>query len=122
MPLIGSGILFIHIPKCGGTSIEVAAGLAEKYPTLGLSLTSTEPEPAKLFGGGLQHLTISEIEQHYHHRLLEPIKYSFSVVRDPVDRFVSHFLWRSYRFSDRNIAITRLTKELHFFSMTFTKR
>ena len=53
--------LFIHVPKCAGTSMEVAMGYGRRYPTLGESRTVTTPDYEDLFGGGLQYLTIREV-------------------------------------------------------------
>jgi hypothetical protein len=33
---------------------------------------------------------------------VQPIEHSFSIIRDPVDRFVSHFLWRVARFAEHD--------------------
>jgi len=100
MPLSHSDCLFIHIPKCAGTSVEVALGIADEYPEIGLKPTSTQPHFASMFGGGLQHLTIKEIVRNFPQVITRKGLYSFSVIRDPVKRFVSYFLWKNYRFSD----------------------
>lgn len=100
MPIVGSDVLFIHIPKCAGTSVEVAAGFDKDYPTLGMSPTSTKLDRVRLFGDGLQHLCIREIREQFFDHLPKPINYSFSIVRDPIARFVSHFVWRIVRFSE----------------------
>ena len=101
MPISRSGCLFVHIPKCAGTSIEVALGVADEYPHVGLEPTITKPHFSRLFGGGLQHLTIREIRRNYPEVAARPELHSFSIVRDPVDRFASHFVWKHYRFFDR---------------------
>lgn len=100
MPLSHSDCLFIHIPKCAGTSVEVALGIADEYPEIGLKPTSTQPHFASMFGGGLQHLTIKEIVRNFPQVITRKGLYSFSVIRDPVKRFVSYFVWNNYRFSD----------------------
>jgi len=100
LPICRAGCLFIHIPKCAGTSVEIALGVAEQYPDLGLRPTSTKPNLATLFGAHLQHLTFREICRNYAEVLKHPRLFSFSVVRDPVDRFISHFLWKHYRFAE----------------------
>lgn len=92
-----SRVGFVHIPKCGGTSIEVAIGVAENYPRLGLERTSTAPDYDHLFGGGLQHLSAREMRQSYTAQW-NALDFVFSVVRDPVDRFLSQFCWEYYRF------------------------
>ncbi len=102
---------FIHIPKCAGTSIEVALGISSKYPEIGNQPTKTEPDIPTLFGGGLQHLTIREILSHYNH-FWEEIDFSFTVVRSPIDRFISHFLWKYYRFTKKPHSDEELSKQL----------
>nr|WP_321526648.1 sulfotransferase family 2 domain-containing protein [uncultured Cohaesibacter sp.] len=92
-----SRVGFVHIPKCGGTSIEVAIGVAENYPRLGLERTPTAPDYDHLFGGGLQHLSAREMRQSYTAQW-NTLNFVFSVVRDPVDRFLSQFCWEYYRF------------------------
>jgi hypothetical protein len=101
MPFTGSDCLFVHIPKCAGTSLEVALGIADRYPEIGLKPTVTAPDIRRLFGGGLQHLTIKEIEKNFPDVMKREGLFSFSTVRDPVDRFFSHVLWKHHRFSDR---------------------
>ena len=44
--------LFVHIPKCAGTSLEIAMSYGRRYPTLGESRTATTPDYDDLFGGG----------------------------------------------------------------------
>jgi len=100
VPISRSGCLFVHIPKCAGTSVEVALGVADEYPAIGIKLTSTKPHLPTLFGGGLQHLTIREIRRNYPEAANRPGVFSFSIIRDPVDRLVSHFLWKHHRFAD----------------------
>lgn len=100
MPYSKSNCLFIHIPKCAGTSIEVSLGVAEKYPELGIQPTSTTASISSLFGSGLQHLTIREIAKNYPSIFSSPNLFSFSVLRNPIDRFISHVSWKHYRFSE----------------------
>ncbi len=100
MPLTDSGCLFIHIPKCAGTSIEMSLGIADAYPEIGLRPTSTQPDLSHLFGAGMQHLTVREIRENFADVLQDRVRYEFSVVREPVDRLVSHFVWKEFRFND----------------------
>ena len=88
---------FVHIPKCGGTSIEWALGIAKDYPAIGLKATKTVPDNRLLFGGGLQHLTAREFVRN-HTKLWKSLRFSFSVVRDPLERLISHFFWVESRF------------------------
>jgi hypothetical protein len=114
VPIGRSGCLFVHIPKCAGTAVEVALGVAEEYPDIGLKKTVTRPHIASLFGGGMQHLTIREIRRNFSD-LSAQSSWSFSIVRDPVDRFISHVLWKHHRFAesplDDAIAIKMLSTE-----------
>lgn len=87
----GQVFLFIHIPKCAGTTIE--HGL-EDY-TLGL----LDRETHSNYG--------FYSPQHYHAEILEKIlnlnliEFSFSIVRNPIDRFVSE-----YRFQVQHFGLT----------------
>lgn len=104
MPL-ARGCLFIHIPKCAGTSVEVALGIADEYPKIGLEPTAAAPDAATLFGGGLQHLTIREIRSNFPEIMDRQSLVTFSIVRDPVDRFISHFAWKHNRFNDGDLDV-----------------
>jgi hypothetical protein len=111
MPVSSDGkCLFVHIPKCGGTSIEIALGIADSYPKIGLEPTSTSPNFRTLFGGGLQHLTAKEIQNNFGD-IWRAKKKSFSIMRDPVDRLVSHFIWKHYRFSDLTLPIAEVLEK-----------
>ena len=91
MPLfIKSKILFIHIPKCGGTSIE--------------SLMADLGDPPALFdhsgqvminGHSPQHLTYGEMDQL---GLCSPELQMFAVIRDPLERVISEYAYlENYR-------------------------
>lgn len=86
MPICTSGknvIFFAHIPKTGGSSIE--AYLRQKGE---LSLFG---EP-KIDGVHLQHLTREQVSG----LATSPtFDHSFAIVRSPVARIVSEFIWRS---------------------------
>jgi hypothetical protein len=108
-------LVFVHIPKCAGTSIEVAAGFGRQYPSLGLQPTAIEEDRAKLFGGGLEHVSIREILTTYRD-LFDEKPRSFTIVRDTVDRFVSHFVWRFYRFNENHPPLVQALEELRRFA------
>ena len=90
--------LFIHIPKCAGTSLEIAMDYGRRYPTLGQSRTSTTPDYDYLFGGGLQHLSIREVVENYPHHLNQ-VKLRFPIIRRPVERMISAYGWKTFRFN-----------------------
>lgn len=111
MPLVrtpSGNLLFIHIPKTGGTSVE--RHLAGSFDVELIGRDAARKGPCKL--------------QHYHGALLEealkdvPVAMSFMIVRHPVDRIVSEFkfqtrkptrFWRGLSFSRwlrRNLART----------------
>ncbi|MCU0829871.1 MAG: sulfotransferase family protein [Tabrizicola sp.] len=81
---------FAHVPKCGGTSVE--AYLIERFGTLGLhDWTYNEvPEHLRWSRTSPQHIPVATL------RTLFPeswIASSFSVVRHPVTRLISAFLF-----------------------------
>jgi hypothetical protein len=89
-------LLFIHIPKTGGTTILTSLGLWQSQRSANLRTLFGD------FGGiDLQHLTLSQAEQ-----FLTPAEfaqyYKFSFVRNPWDRAVSAALWQG-RFPDEGI-------------------
>lgn len=104
---------FVHIPKCGGTSLEMALGIAKSYPDLGIKKTKTDADKSVIFGGGLQHLTVRKLRRNYAAQW-NGLDESFTVVRDPLDRLVSHLFWRISRFEaldeDEEEVIRRLEK------------
>lgn len=119
--------LFIHIPRTGGSSVEVS-----------LAIPPTERDPSRkdtknLFGpsthGYLQHYTLSQLIDE---RLLNEQQRSdyvvFSFVRNPWDRLVSAYFYnfalkskggeKFYTFSDMLELLPNLAAERqHFFPM-----
>lgn len=86
MPLLRSEkILFIHIPKTGGTSIEAAL---KTIGPLELFDSSSTNQCQELFGHSPQHCTIQELAK-------LGISYkdyqTFAVVRHPYERVVSEY-------------------------------
>lgn len=94
--------LFVHIPKCAGTSLEIAMGYDRRYTTLGKSRTVTTPNYDDLFGGALQHLSIREAVENYPHCLTQ-VKLRFAVIRHPVERIISAYGWKRYRLNHASV-------------------
>lgn len=81
----GKRILFVHIPKTGGTSIEAAfrrAGFEETYHSKEFTPRGCRP----------QHFTAADLVQEFPGL---PFDYVFAVVRDPAMRFSSERVWRA---------------------------
>lgn len=93
-------IIFVHIPKCSGTSIEVALNLQnpenmyDKHGKNSMNIVTR------------QHLTLAEIEKH-----VGDISgyYKFTVIRNPYDRIVSAFHWLSH-----NVYVPESIKKMGF--------
>lgn len=89
-------LLFVHIPKTGGTSV---------LTLLGLWAADRAPNFQTLFGDfgelDLQHMTLRQLRQ-----FLTPAEYreyyKFSFVRNPWDRTVSSAFWHA-RFQEEGI-------------------
>ena len=99
--------LFIHVPKCAGTSMEVAMGYGRRYPTLGESRTVTTPDYEDLFGGGLQYLTIREVIENYP-GCLTRVGLRFAIIRNPVERMISAYGWKTYPFNHSDLPSPRV--------------
>lgn len=84
-----NNLVFIHIPKTGGSSIEHMLGLIHREnlfsptPLEGLIPATKTP----------QHFTWLELRQNLPSAFLDTA-YKFAFVRNPWDRFVSEYCWR----------------------------
>ncbi len=85
-------------------------GYGRRYPTLGESKTVMEPDYDDLFGGGLQHLSIRETVENYPHCLSE-VKLRFAVIRHPVERIISAYSWKTYRFNHARLPSPKVSAE-----------
>ena len=84
-------ILFIHIPKTGGTVIENQLKFLYKETLFGLNISLLDPPYNKIY---LQHQYYTTLYQ-FKNRLninFDNIK-TFSVVRNPYDRVISDLFW-----------------------------
>lgn len=97
----GVNVLFVHIPKTGGTSIEAF------FKSDGWEMSFFDP------GGvsSLNHL-LKCSPQHLHRELLcdlfflEKFDYIFTVVRNPIERIRSEYTWRKMHGLDlKNLSI-----------------
>lgn len=83
--------IFIHVPKCAGTSIENALK-TNQMQWFGYD---------RKIQGFLQHLTCAEILEHNFLTKQEFDKhYKFAFVRNPFSRCVSEYIWRIKQFGN----------------------
>lgn len=90
MPIFNSyKAIFIHIPKCAGTSIT---SCLDRENVISRFTTYDNFSIKLMYGRNLQHSTYNKI------RMLHPLKftsyYKFSFVRNPFDRMYSEYSWR----------------------------
>jgi hypothetical protein len=94
----GHTILFLHIPKCGGSSVVEtfrAAGYETELEIRGKPIRSfmrTTP----------QHLTCSDLRSMVRFDQIDRV---FAVVRHPVDRLLSEYRWTHREWLSNNLAI-----------------
>ena len=110
-------LLFIHIPKTGGDSIE--SWLFNKYIENGYGLSEIKNKDFNYINRSrknnkraLHHLTIKEVEYIFKKQndKLDQF-FKFSICRNPYQRFISEFNWR-YIKKDRKTTITsKISKE-----------
>ena len=92
--------IFVHIPKCAGTSIEHALGMHGPNEEIGIKpFIHTCTDQEHLFGKGAQHYTIQEIRSIIYPEVFDSY-FKFGMVRNPWDRLVSHFAWRGRKWTD----------------------
>ncbi len=79
---IDTAVIFIHIPKTAGTSINSILGLNKLYSPVEI------PEP--------QHLTGKEVKEKVIPALWDNA-FKFTIIREPIDKVLSDFAWRLER-------------------------
>lgn len=90
----GLSVLFVHIPKTGGTSIEALfrrAGFEQSY------FSGTERHPG--FGVYPQHLTALQLAEEFPNAEFD---FAFMIVRDPIARLGSERAYRARLRESRN--------------------
>ena len=101
MPILHSAkIIFVHIPKTGGGTIEKTLGIYGNDNNGNLS-----PDHTLLYGKYknkfLQHLTISQIKE-INKKEFDTYK-KISFVRNPYDKIISEYLWRIQVYGKRKL-------------------
>ncbi|NDV89965.1 sulfotransferase family 2 domain-containing protein [Alteromonas sp. 345S023] len=96
-------VLFLHIPKTGGTTIESWLADSGKYEQLLFS--QKKLDDLKVTPQHFGYETLIKITN----GLVRPHEYKFAIVRNPFDRIVSEFF---YRVKLNNIDLGRKPEEL----------
>jgi chondroitin 4-sulfotransferase 11 len=111
-------VIFIHIPKTAGTSIEAALGMHGDKQDIGIRpYFNQTPDAAHLYGGNLQHLTATKLRTVLRDDECFSRYYKFAVVRNPWERLVSTGAWSDQKWA-RGVELERtefeqLVRQLH---------
>lgn len=97
-------LIFVHIPKCGGTSLEneIWPDEAQRTPE-NLWMGFTRPMHNAYQTGGLQHLTARLVRQVVGKQMFADC-FKFAIVRHPLNRLVSQFKYMEQRADLREFA------------------
>ncbi|WP_273347006.1 sulfotransferase family 2 domain-containing protein [Alteromonas australica] len=82
-------VLFLHIPKTAGTTIETWLENSGKFEQLLFS--QKKPDDLNVTPQHLGYDTLAKLT----HGIKRPIEYKFAIVRNPFDRLVSEFFYRT---------------------------
>ena len=85
-------VIFVHIPKTGGTALEYHLGMHENLLKVGLETTATHNSNSSLFGNEVQHYTAVEIRNLLGSNIFDHYE-KFSIIRNPYERFISEVSW-----------------------------
>lgn len=97
------GVIFVHIPKTAGTSLEFALGMHGNIMNVGLEkYPDQEKNLHILFGKGLQHLSIRQIQKYLGAEIFSRYL-KFSIVRNPYDRLVSFVAWQGDKWHNKQL-------------------
>lgn len=85
-------VIFVHIPKNGGTTVEYLLGMHGDIETIGVVPYLNQVRNEFLFGAGAQEFTAKEIELEIGTEKFSSYS-SFSIIRNPYSRLVSYVSW-----------------------------
>jgi hypothetical protein len=93
-------LLFVHIPKTGGSSVESYFSYKYNIPGNYKSLWSANEEDIKKLNSkcSLQHLTLNQIYKYYNEKLIDLDLNNLkiiTIVRNPYERIISGLFWHS---------------------------
>jgi hypothetical protein len=92
--------IFIHVPKAAGTSIEAALGMHGHRSDVGVvPYLHQVADHEHLFGGGLQHMTATQLRAALNDDTIYRSYFKFAVVRNPWERLVSALAWTDQKWA-----------------------
>lgn len=86
-------VIFVHIPKTGGSSIEYVLGMHGNKEEIGIKRYFNQyNDQEMLYGGGMQHWSAETIKECVGVDVFDRY-FKFAIMRDPFDRVVSDAAW-----------------------------